>query len=167
MMVFRLMLIGVAGLCWLAVIPLRATAAEEHGFVKRVHKDKDGKVEAEEYLAARRRNFDKLDLDHNGALSFQEYAAKGIEKFLVYGLSDQQFTDALQQLHTLVQPPAGLSRSKLEQRLAQAQHLVSTMIAQTIRRPATIRNVVRQPMAALAQASGAVTNSVPMVPIES
>jgi hypothetical protein len=39
------------------------------------------KVEADEYLAARRRNFDKLDLDHNGALSFQEYAAKGIDKF--------------------------------------------------------------------------------------
>ena len=43
--------------------------------------NKDGKVEADEYLAARRRNFDKLDLDHNAALSFQEYAAKGIEKF--------------------------------------------------------------------------------------
>lgn len=43
--------------------------------------DKDGKVEAAEYLAARQRNFAKLDTDHNGALSFQEYAAKGIEKF--------------------------------------------------------------------------------------
>jgi hypothetical protein len=43
--------------------------------------DKDGKVEAAEYLAARQRNFQKLDLDHNNALSFQEYAAKGIEKF--------------------------------------------------------------------------------------
>jgi hypothetical protein len=43
--------------------------------------NKDGKVEADEYLAARRRNFDKLDLDHNGSLTFQEYAVKGIEKF--------------------------------------------------------------------------------------
>ena len=43
--------------------------------------DKDGKVEAAEYLAARQRNFQKLDLDHNNPLSFQEYAAKGIEKF--------------------------------------------------------------------------------------
>ena len=43
--------------------------------------NKDGKVEADEYLAARRRNFDKLDLDHNGQLSFQQYAAKGIQKF--------------------------------------------------------------------------------------
>jgi EF hand domain-containing protein len=43
--------------------------------------NKDGKVEADEYLAARHKNFDKLDTDHNGALSFNEYAAKGIEKF--------------------------------------------------------------------------------------
>jgi hypothetical protein len=57
-----------------------AKTREEKRF-GRYDKNKDGKVEAEEYLAARRRNFDKLDLDHNGALSFQEYAAKGIEKF--------------------------------------------------------------------------------------
>jgi len=43
--------------------------------------DKDGKVEAAEYLAARRRNFDKLDVDRNGTLTFQEYAVAGIEKF--------------------------------------------------------------------------------------
>ena len=43
--------------------------------------DKNGKVEAAEYLAARQRNFQKLDADHSGALSFQEYAVKGIEKF--------------------------------------------------------------------------------------
>ena len=57
-----------------------AKTREEKRF-SRYDKNKDGKVEADEYLAARRRNFDKLDLDHNGALSFQEYAAKGIEKF--------------------------------------------------------------------------------------
>ena len=51
----------------------------------RYDKDKDGKVETMEYLAARRRNFDKLDVDHNGALSFQEYAVKGIEKFNAAG----------------------------------------------------------------------------------
>ena len=43
--------------------------------------DKNGKVEAAEYLAARQRNFQKLDVDRNGTLSFQEYAVKGIEKF--------------------------------------------------------------------------------------
>lgn len=51
----------------------------------RYDKNKDGKVQADEYLAARRRNFDKLDLDHNGGLAFQEYAAKGIEKFNAAG----------------------------------------------------------------------------------
>ena len=53
---------------------------EEKRFSRYDH-NKDGKVEADEYLAARRRNFDKLDSDHNGGLSFQEYAVKGIEKF--------------------------------------------------------------------------------------
>jgi hypothetical protein len=48
-------------------------------------KNKDGKVQTDEYLAARHRNFDKLGADHNGALSFQEYAVKGIEKFDVAG----------------------------------------------------------------------------------
>jgi hypothetical protein len=57
-----------------------AKTREEKRF-SRYDKNKDGKVQADEYLAARRRNFDKLDLDHNGALAFQEYAAKGIEKF--------------------------------------------------------------------------------------
>jgi EF hand len=57
-----------------------AKTREEKRF-GRYDKNKDGKVQADEYLAARRRNFDKLDGDHNGALSFQEYAAKGIEKF--------------------------------------------------------------------------------------
>jgi len=52
------------------------------------------------------------------------------QRCLVYGLIPQEFTLALRQLHSLVQPEEGLSRRKLEQRLAQAQHLVSTMIAQ-------------------------------------
>lgn len=69
--------------------PLQAPEAssqsrEEKRFSRYDH-DKDGKVEAAEYLAARQRNFDKLDVDHNGALSFQEYAVKGIEKFNAAG----------------------------------------------------------------------------------
>jgi hypothetical protein len=65
--------------------PLKAPEADaktrEEKRFSRYDKNRDGKVEADEYLAARRRNFDKLDVDHNGALSFPEYAAKGIEKF--------------------------------------------------------------------------------------
>ena len=61
-----------------------AKTREEKRF-SRYDKDKDGKVETMEYLAARRRNFDKLDVDHNGGLSFAEYAVKGIEKFNAAG----------------------------------------------------------------------------------
>ena len=61
-----------------------AKSREEKRFSRYDH-NKDGRVEADEYLAARRRNFDKLDADHNGALSFQEYAVKGIEKFNAAG----------------------------------------------------------------------------------
>lgn len=78
-----------AGTSLFGETPLEAPEAsaktrEEKRF-SRYDKNKDGKVQADEYLAARRRNFDKLDLDHNGALAFQEYAAKGIEKFNVAG----------------------------------------------------------------------------------
>jgi hypothetical protein len=66
-------------------VPLQAPEADsktrEQKRFSRYDKNKDGKVEADEYLAARHKNFDKLDADHNGALSFAEYAAKGIEKF--------------------------------------------------------------------------------------
>jgi hypothetical protein len=75
-----------AGSSWFGgSAPLQAPEADEktreQKRFSRYDKNKDGKVEQDEYLAARRRNFDKLDLDHNGALSFAEYAAKGIEKF--------------------------------------------------------------------------------------
>jgi hypothetical protein len=61
--------------------PEASPQSREQKRFSRYDRNKDGKVEADEYLAARRRNFDKLDVDHNGALSFEEYAAKGIEKF--------------------------------------------------------------------------------------
>jgi len=38
-------------------------------------------MEAEEIFAARRKAFAKLDTNGNGALSFEEWAAKTIQKF--------------------------------------------------------------------------------------
>ena len=65
--------------------PLRAPEASEktreQKRFSRHDKNKDGKVELDEYLAARRRNFDKLDTNHDGRLAFEEYAAKAIDKF--------------------------------------------------------------------------------------
>jgi hypothetical protein len=53
---------------------------EERRF-SRADKNKDGKIEAEEIFAARRKAFAKLDTNGNGALSFEEWAAKTIQKF--------------------------------------------------------------------------------------
>jgi len=47
----------------------------------RADKNRDGKIEAEEIFAARRKAFAKLDTNGNGALSFEEWAAKTIQKF--------------------------------------------------------------------------------------
>jgi hypothetical protein len=69
--------------------PLRAPEAsektrEEKRF-SRYDKNKDGKIQVDEYLAARRKNFDKLDVNHDGKLSFEEYASKAIDKFNTAG----------------------------------------------------------------------------------
>ena len=53
---------------------------EERRF-SRADKDKDGKIEAEELLGPRRKAFAKLDTNGNGALSFDEWAVKTIDKF--------------------------------------------------------------------------------------
>ena len=57
-----------------------AKSREEKRF-SRADKNKDGKIEAEEVLGARRKAFAKLDTNGNGALSFDEWAAKTIGKF--------------------------------------------------------------------------------------
>lgn len=53
---------------------------EEKRF-RRADKNKDGKIESEELLGARRKAFAKLDTDGNGTLGFDEWAFKTIEKF--------------------------------------------------------------------------------------
>src|SRR5690349_7471135 len=73
------------GASMLSQSPLRAPEAspksrEERRF-SRADKNRDGKIEAEELLGARRKAFAKLDANGNGALSFEEWAAKTIGKF--------------------------------------------------------------------------------------
>lgn len=74
-----------AGSALLSSQPLEAPEAsgktrEERRF-SRADKDKDGKIEPEELLGPRRKAFAKLDTNGNGALSFEEWAAKTIGKF--------------------------------------------------------------------------------------
>lgn len=68
-----------------AAQPLRAPeatpASREAKRFSRADKNKDGKIEEEEILAARRKAFAKLDTNGNGSLSFEEWAAKTIGKF--------------------------------------------------------------------------------------
>ena len=52
---------------------------EERRF-SRADKDRNGRVEAEELLGPRRKAFAKLDANGNGALSFEEWAVKTVDK---------------------------------------------------------------------------------------
>jgi len=68
-----------------AQAPLEAPEAspksrEEKRF-SRADKNKDSRIEPEELLGARRKAFAKLDTNGNGALSFDEWAVKTIDKF--------------------------------------------------------------------------------------
>ena len=53
---------------------------EEKRF-SRADKNKDGRIEANELFDPRRKAFAKLDANGNGALSFDEWAVKTIDKF--------------------------------------------------------------------------------------
>jgi hypothetical protein len=57
-----------------------AKSREEKRF-SRADKNKDGKIESNEVFDARHKAFAKLDTNANGALSFEEWASKSIEKF--------------------------------------------------------------------------------------
>lgn len=61
-------------------MPAKPRTREEKRFA-RADRDDDGRITRDEYLVARRRNYDKLDSDGDGRLSFAEYAASGIDKF--------------------------------------------------------------------------------------
>jgi len=53
---------------------------EERRF-SRADKNKDGRIDAEELFAPRRKAFAKLDKNGNGSLSFDEWAVKTVDKF--------------------------------------------------------------------------------------
>ena len=57
-----------------------AKSREQRRF-SRADKNKNGRIEREELLAPRRKAYAKLDTDGNGALSFDEWAVKTIDKF--------------------------------------------------------------------------------------
>lgn len=104
--------------------PLKAPEADpktrEQKRFSRYDKNKDGKVEEDEYLAARRRNFDKLDVDHNGALSVPGICLQGDRQVQcrrrAKGLADRSRVrhhrpDALDQTQGLMQLPGTRRRT--------------------------------------------------------
>ncbi len=65
----------------LAPPPAASEKTREEKRFARYDKDRNGAVGQGEYLAGRRKGFDKLDTNHDGRLSFEEYAVKGVQKF--------------------------------------------------------------------------------------
>ncbi|NUS99920.1 MAG: histidine kinase [Sphingomonas sp.] len=93
----------------LATNPLEAPEAtaksrEEKRF-SRADKDKNGRIEREELLTSRRKAFAKLDSNGNGALSFDEWAAKTIGKFSGADKDRSGWLDAAEYATTAPPPP--------------------------------------------------------------
>jgi hypothetical protein len=89
--------------------PLRAPEAspesrEEKRF-SRADRNKNGRIEAEELLGARRKAFAKLDTNGNGALSFEEWAVKTIAKFEGADVDRNGFLTAAEYATTAPPPP--------------------------------------------------------------
>ena len=62
-------------------VPAATEKTREQKRFDRYDKDRNGTVTREEYLATRRKAFAKLDTNHDGALSFDEWAIKAETKF--------------------------------------------------------------------------------------
>ena len=77
---------------------------EERRF-SRADKNKDGRIESEEILGARRKAFAKLDANGNGALSFEEWATKTIGKFQGADKDRSGFLTAAEYATTAPPPP--------------------------------------------------------------
>ena len=61
--------------------PQASERTREQKRFDRYDRNRDGKVDRDEYLLNRRKAFARLDTDGDGKLSFDEYSAKAIAKF--------------------------------------------------------------------------------------
>lgn len=61
--------------------PSAAAKTREQKRFDRVDKDKNESITRDEFFALRRRAFARLDANHDGNLSFDEWAVKGIARF--------------------------------------------------------------------------------------
>jgi hypothetical protein len=61
--------------------PEASPKSREEKRFSRADKDKNGRIEREELFGPRRKAFAKLDTNGNGALSFEEWAVKTVQKF--------------------------------------------------------------------------------------
>ncbi len=61
--------------------PEATPKSREQKRFSRAVKDKNGRIAKEELLAPRRKAYAKPDADHNGTVSFDEWAVKPLDKF--------------------------------------------------------------------------------------
>jgi hypothetical protein len=61
--------------------PQASEATREEKRFRRYDKDRNASVSRDEYLASRRKSYDKLDVNGDGVLSFDEYAVKQNVRF--------------------------------------------------------------------------------------
>ena len=62
-------------------LPAATEKTKEAKRYERYDRNKNGKVDLEEFITSQRKAYAKMDLNHDGVLSFEEYAAKRVNKF--------------------------------------------------------------------------------------
>ncbi|WP_309661659.1 EF-hand domain-containing protein [Sphingomonas sp.] len=82
-----------------------AKSKEEKRFA-RADKNKDGRITLAELVEPRRKAYDRLDLDHDGKLSFEEWAVKTIDKFKEADADKSQVLNAAEFTATAPKPKA-------------------------------------------------------------
>jgi hypothetical protein len=86
------------------VDPLEASEkTREQKRFDRYDRNRDGKVDLDEYLLSRHKAFAKLDTNGDGRLSFEEYSVKAIGKFAKADMARSNTLDAAEFATTRVQ----------------------------------------------------------------